>query len=87
MLIGSQAIDQTAIFIICSQRKLCDRRENGTAGILSMEKFTLISGPWYSVGSGISVRVLRTNYLACMSRVACLFHPLSKCKGWNGYLD
>ena len=33
------------------------------------KQFTLISGPWYSIESGISDQVLRTYYLTCPGRV------------------
>ena len=47
MPIGSQAIARTAIFGTCARRKLCDHRENGTVGTVSVVKqYSLISGPW-----------------------------------------
>ena len=36
MPIGSQAIARTAIFGTCARRKLCDDRENGTVGTVSV---------------------------------------------------
>ena len=33
------------------------------------KQLSLISGPWHSIGSGISGRVLRAYYLTCPGRV------------------
>ena len=63
-------IDLGQLFSELWHHEDCAHKENGTVSVESW-----ISGPWHSIGLGISGRVLRTYYLTCPGRV--LVPPLN----------
>ena len=90
MPISSQAINRAAIFITGASQRLW-LIEKTAAHIICNVQLTLISGPWYSMGSVISSQVLRTYYLTGLGHVfvpplvyTCyLTHDFNLQRVWN----
>ena len=63
MPISSQAINRAAIFITGASQRLWLIEKTAAHLRICNIQLTLISGPWYSMGSGMLGQVLHTYYL------------------------